>query len=131
MPIISMKTFGADPAPDGRRNIGLTPIGQRRPRTAPQSAGQTMPLGNASGTASTGTGSATGRPSSSPRHQAVTPLTRDGCTASPSRGITSGAWVRDANPSKVSAGSSQACMARLKVPQCTGRKAPPLIKAWA
>ena len=41
------------------------------------------------------------------------------------------AALRRRAASSVSAGSSQACIARLKVPQCTGRKAPPPSSASA
>ena len=54
-----------------------------------------------------------------------------GSIAWPSRGITSCALPFVPSDSSVSAGSSQACSARLKVPQCTGRKAPPPSRSSA
>src|SRR6267143_2168831 len=61
---------------------------------------------------------------STTRHHGSTPSACAGSTGSPRRGITSCTPALGPSSSKVSAGWSQACIARLNVPQCTGRKAP-------
>src|SRR5437773_10359071 len=68
---------------------------------------------------------------STTRHHGSTPSACAGSTGSPRRGITSCAPALGLSSSKDSAGWSQACIARLNVPQCTGRKAPPPSNASA
>nr|WP_244542251.1 alcohol dehydrogenase catalytic domain-containing protein [Azotobacter beijerinckii] len=60
-------------------------------------------------------------PPTTPRHHGSTASNRAGSTGSPRRGITS---PSGACASSTSAGWDQGCMARLKVPQCTGRRRP-------
>src|SRR5439155_13181195 len=88
-----------------------------------QSTGQGIDFGSVIGSASPGPASRWR--ASTPRHHGVTLSTFAGSTASPRRGITSCTPFAEPSDNKVSAGSSHACSARLKVPQCTGRNAPP------
>ena len=68
---------------------------------------------------------------STTRHQGSTDSACAGSTGSPRRGITSCAPAFGPSSSSASAGWSQACIARLNVPQCTGRNGPPPRRASA
>ena len=119
---------GPAQSPGGDAGVScVTGAGVARPD---QSSGQPATLGTLRASASVTTVSpACGEPAL--RHHGVTRSTCAGSTGSPRRGMTSCTPRAGALASSVSAGSSQACMARLKVPQCTGRRAPPPSSAWA